>query len=72
MLEVLKNQATVIITEEAFTGNQVFSQVLKETKTQQQRTPVGTRAVRPREAKFWENSNGASRRVAADKTKDQQ
>ena len=62
----------MIFTAEAFSGNQVFSQVLKETKTQQQRTPVAASAVRPRQATFWKNSNETSRRVAASKTKVQQ
>ena len=62
----------MIFIGEAFSGNQGFTQVLKETKTQQQRTHLAAIAVPEREAKFWENSNGTSRRMAADKTKVQQ
>ena len=72
MLEVLKKQGAMVFSAEAFSGNQVFSQVLKETNSQQQTTPVEDTAVRPREAKFWKSSNETSRRVAAAKTKDQQ
>ena len=38
MLEVLKEKGAVTFTEEAFSGNQAFCQVLKETNLQQQLT----------------------------------
>ena len=52
MLDALRTQGDVIFTGEAFSGNQVFSQVLKETKNTTTKTHVADRAVRPREAKF--------------------
>ena len=62
----------MLIAEEAFTGNDVFSQVLKERKTQQQRAPLDPRAVPQREQEKSENSTRTQQDNAASKTKVQQ
>jgi len=62
----------VLIAEEAFTGNDVFSQVLKRRNKQQQTTHLGTRAVPQREQEKSEMSTRTQQESAATKTKVQQ
>ena len=62
----------MIIPEEAFIGNRVFSQVLKERKTQQQRTAVEARAVPGREQENSKNSTRTQQENAASKKIDHQ
>ncbi len=62
----------MLIAEEAFTGNDVFIQVLKETQTQQQRAPLDPRAVPQREQEKCEHSTRTQQENAASKSKVQQ
>ena len=60
------------MTEEAFNGNRVFSQVLKRRKTQQQRTAVEGTAVPQREQGNGEMSTRTQQESDAGQKKVQQ